>query len=98
MSNSQLKELKSGIKNDAEVTLNLWSNVIGVSKNGANFPHKLLLTDTQALRICKVFANGSSDNVKFSKNPVRILAELFAAIPQVMFRTGVKAIKKQHHA
>ena len=97
MSNSQLKELKTGIKNDAEVTLNLSSNVI-VDSNGANFPQKLLLTDTQALRICKVFANGSSDIVKFSKNSVRILAELFATIPQVMFRTGVKAIKKQRHA
>ena len=38
LSNSQLKELKTGIKNDAEVTLNLSSNVIVDSKNGANFP------------------------------------------------------------
>ena len=29
-SNSQLKKLKSGIKNDTEVTLNLWSNAIAI--------------------------------------------------------------------
>ena len=42
LSYSELKKLKSGIKNVTEVTLNLSSNVIGES----NFPHKLLLTDT----------------------------------------------------
>ena len=33
----------------------------------ANFPYKLLLTNTQVSRICKAFANGSSANIKFSK-------------------------------
>ena len=32
-----------------------------------NFPHKLLLTDTQVSKIRKAFANGSSANIKFSK-------------------------------
>ena len=45
-SNSQLKKLKSGIKNDTEVTLNLWSNAIGDSNDDYNFPHKLLLINT----------------------------------------------------
>ena len=35
-------EIKSGIKNSTEVTLNLLSNVIGDSNDGINFPHKLL--------------------------------------------------------
>ena len=42
LSNSQLNKLKSGIKNDTEVTLNHSSNITG----GYNFPHKFLLTDT----------------------------------------------------
>ena len=67
MSDSQLNKLKSGIKNDTEVTLNLSSNKIRNSTNETNFPRKLLLTDTQVLRIRKVFANGSSGNIKFSK-------------------------------
>ena len=39
-------QLKIGIKNGTEVTLNLSSNVIGDPNNGTYFPHKLLLTDT----------------------------------------------------
>ena len=42
-SNSQLNELKSGMKNSTEVTLNLLSNVIDDSDE-TNFP-LLLLTD-----------------------------------------------------
>ena len=67
MSNSQLRKLKSAIKNGTEVTLNLSSNLMGNSNDETNFPHKLLLTDTQVLEICKAFTNGSSANIKFSK-------------------------------
>ena len=41
MSNSQLNNLKSGIKNGTEVTLNLPSNVVGDSNDENIFPHKL---------------------------------------------------------
>ena len=41
LSNSQLNKLKSGIKNDTEVTLNILSNVIGDSNEETNFPYKL---------------------------------------------------------
>ena len=47
MSNSQLKKLKSVIKNDTEATLKLLSNVVGHSNGENNFLHKLLLTNTQ---------------------------------------------------
>ena len=43
-SNSQLNELKSGMKNSTEVTLNLLSNVIDDSNDETNF-QLLLLTD-----------------------------------------------------
>ena len=52
MSNLQLNELKSGIKNGTEVTLKISSNIVGDSNNENNspvgdsnennFPHKLL--------------------------------------------------------
>ena len=67
MSNSQLKKLKSGIKNGAEITVNLLSSVIGNYNDGINFPHKLLLTNRQISRLLKVFLNDSSANIKLSK-------------------------------
>ena len=47
LSNPQLNKLKSAVKNGTEVTLNLSSNLTGNSVGETNFPHKLLLTDTQ---------------------------------------------------
>ena len=45
LSNSQLNKFKSAIKNENEVVLRLSSNMIG--DNETNFPHQLLLTNTQ---------------------------------------------------
>ena len=66
LSNSQLNELKSGIKHGTTVTLNL-SNVFGDPNDEANVTHNLLLTDTQVSILRKAFANSSSANLKFSK-------------------------------
>ena len=63
LSNSQVNKPKSGIKNDAEVFLDLSSNVIGNSNDETNFSHRLLLTNTHVLRLCKAFANNSSANI-----------------------------------
>ena len=43
LSNSQLNELKSAIKNESEVVFILSSNMTG--DNETNFPHKLLSTN-----------------------------------------------------
>ena len=67
LSNSQLNKLKSGIKNDTEVTLNLSTNVIGDSNDETNFPHKwLLITERQVSRLRKALANNSSASIKLS--------------------------------
>ena len=47
--------------------MKLSSNVVGDSNDGNNFPHKLLLTDTQTSKLRKGFANNSSVNIKLSK-------------------------------
>ena len=60
LSNSHLNKLKSGMKNSTEVTLKLSSNVVGDSNSKNNLPHKLLLTNTQVLKLLKAFTNGSS--------------------------------------
>ena len=67
LSNLQLNQLKSGIKNGTEVTLDSLSNTVGDSNDKNNFLHKLLLTNTQVSKLCKAFANGSSANIKLSK-------------------------------
>ena len=61
--NSQLNKLKSRIKNVTELTSNVPSNMIGHSNDETNFPYKLLLINTQFSRLCKAFANNSSDNM-----------------------------------
>ena len=52
------------MRNGTEVTS---SNVVGDSDDKNNFPHKLLLTNTQVSRLRKVQANDSSANTKLSK-------------------------------
>ena len=53
-SNSQLNKFKSGTKHGTGVILNVSSNVIGNSNDETSFPHKLLLTNTQVLRLHQV--------------------------------------------
>ena len=49
--NLQLNKLKSEIKNGTEVTLKLSSNVVDDYNDENNFPHILLLTNTQVSRL-----------------------------------------------
>ena len=65
--NSQINKLKSGIKDGTEVILKVSSSVVGDSNGEKKSPHKSLLTNTQILRLCKAFADGSSANMKLSK-------------------------------
>ena len=67
LSSLQLNKLKSAIKNGTGVTLNLSSNIIGDSNVANNFPHNLLLTNTQFSKLCRPLANNYSANIKLSK-------------------------------
>ena len=53
MSISQLTKWK--LKNGTEVTFKLSSDVAGDSNDENNYPHKLLLTNTQVSELCKAF-------------------------------------------
>ena len=75
LSNLQLNKLKSGIKNDTEVTSKISSNVVSDSNAENNFLHKLLLTSTQVSKLCKAFANGSSANIKSSKTQLHKIGQ-----------------------
>ena len=87
LSNSQLNKLKSGIKNNAEVTLKISSNVIGDSNDENNFLHTLLLTNTEVLRLRKAFANSSSANIELSK-----LGEFLCRLLGPLLKTGLPSI------
>ena len=47
LSNSQLNKLKFVIKNENDVVISFYPNMIGDSNDKTNFPHELLLTDRQ---------------------------------------------------
>ena len=69
LSNSLLNKSKLGIKNGTEVTLKISSNVVDDSNDDNNFPHKLLLSNTQVSTLRKAFANNSPAKMKLSKTP-----------------------------
>ena len=52
------------------------SNVVGKSNDENNFPHKLLLTNTQVSKVLKAFENGSTANIKLSKTPFKKIEQL----------------------
>ena len=49
------------------------SNVVCDFNNENEFPHKLLLTNTQVSKLYKAFANGLSANVKLLNNQLHII-------------------------
>ena len=75
------------------MTFNFSSNVNGDSSDETNFPHKLLLTDTQVSKICKAFANGSSANIKFSKTQLSRMLQFGGELTESILDPG-RAITK----
>ena len=75
LSNSQLNKLKSGMKNGTEVTLKISSHVIGDCNDENNFPHKLLLTNTQVSKLREAFSNNSSANIKLLKTQLQKIGQ-----------------------
>ena len=67
LSNLQLNQLKSEIKNGTNVILKISWNVVSDSNDENDFLHKLLLTNTQVSKLRKAFPNGPSANIKLSK-------------------------------
>ena len=51
------------------------SNVVCDFNNENEFPHKLLLTNTQVSKLYKAFANGLSANVKLLNNQLHIIEQ-----------------------
>ena len=63
LSDTQLKKLKTAVKNKTGTTLRISSKMV----NGYNFPHELLLTARQKPKLRNAFNNNMSPDLKLSK-------------------------------
>ena len=96
LSNSQLSNLKVGIKNSTKVTLKISSNVVGDSNDENIFPQKLLLTNTKVSKFHKAFANNSSVNIKLSKTQFHKIAKSGGFLGRLLgqlLKTGLSLIE-----
>ena len=96
LTNSQLAKLRFGLKNAAEATLKMSSNIVGNSNDENNFPHKLLLTKTQVLRLHKAFLNNSSANIKSLKTLLYKLGQSGGFLGKLLgqlLKTGFSLVK-----
>ena len=94
LSNFQLNKLKSAIKNGTDAVLRLSSNMVGISNNEANFPHKLLLTNRQILSLRKAFANHTSVDIKLTKAQLtKMRKEGFLKFLMPLLKSGLPLLK-----
>ena len=64
LSDTQLKRLKTAIKNNTGTTLRMSLKIL----DGNDLPHKLLLTTTrQKMKLRNAFSNNMSNDLKLSK-------------------------------
>ena len=93
--NSRFNKLKSGIKNDTLVTINLSSGPVGESNDETNYPHNSLLINTQVSKIRKAFPNELSANIKFSKLQLSRMIQLggfLSTLLVLLLKTGLPVI------
>ena len=89
---SQLNKIKSAIKNETRVTLNILLINIGDYSHENDFPHKLILTNTQDSRLHKAFSNGSSANIKLSKTQLHKIGQSGGSLGRLLgplLKTGL---------
>ena len=96
LSNSQLSELKSAIKNETDVVLRISSNMVGNSNDNTNFPHELLLTNRQVANLRKAFANYLSTDIKLSKTQLSKMIQsgrFLGRLLDPLLKTGLLLMK-----
>ena len=96
MSNSQFNKLKARIKNGNKVTLKLSSNAADDSNYENGFLDKLLLTNAQTSKLCKVFAENSSANMKLSKTQLHKIGQSGGSLGRCLgplLKTGLLLMK-----
>ena len=96
LSNSQLDKLKSVIKNENDLVIRLFPNMIDDFNDKGNFPHELLLTNRQVSSIRKAFTNNSSVDIKFSKTQLSKMIQSGGTLGKLLgplLKTGLPLIK-----
>ena len=96
LSNSQLTKLKSSIKNETDVVLRMSSNMVGNSNDNTNFPHELLLINSQVENICKAFAKNTSTDIKLSKTQLSKMIQSGGFLGRLLgplLKTGLPLMK-----
>ena len=67
-----------------------------IDDNETNFPHKLLLTNTQVANLCKTFANHLSADIKLSKTQLSKMIQSGGFLRRLLgplLKTGLPLIK-----
>ena len=67
-----------------------------ISSNVVNFPHELLLTNTQVSKLHKTFANNSSANIKLSKTQLHKIGQWRGFLGRLLgslIKTGLSLIE-----
>ena len=97
LSNLQLNELKSAMKNETEAVLRLSSNMIDNPNDETNLLHKLLSTNHLLVDNIKLaFPNKSSTDIKLSKTQLSKLIQSGGFLGRILgplLRTGLSLMK-----
>ena len=97
LSNLQLNELKSAMKNETEAVLRLSSNMIDNPNDETNLLHKLLSTNHLLVDNIKLaFPNKSSTDIKLSKTQLSKLMQSGGFLGRILgplLRTGLSLMK-----
>ena len=91
----QRNKLKSALQNETGVTLRLSSNMVGESNHEVTVPHQLL-TDRQAPKFHKIFANNSSANIELSKTQLSEIVQsggFLGVLLGPLLKTGLPLMK-----
>ena len=70
--------------------------MVSASNDDTNFPHELLLTNTQVLRLCKTFASCFSAHMKLSKTQLHKIGESGIFLGRLLWpllKTGLLLMK-----
>ena len=71
-------------------------NIVSESNDENDFPHKLLLTNTQVSKLRKTFANGSSASIRLSKTQLHKIEQSGGFLGRILgpfLKTGLSLIE-----
>ena len=80
LSDTQLKKLKTAVKNKTETTLRMSLKML----DGSYLPHELLLTTKQKAKLQNAFDNNTSTDLKLSKAQVSKIIQFEAFLGSLL--------------